>query len=280
MKTFEARRVSQDGASFYIQGWEPDEHKPKALIGLIHGLGEHSGRFAHVGKAMTEAGYILAGFDLRGHGKSDGARGHVAALDVYMQDICEFVQWLSERYPGLPQFLYGHSLGGLLALTYSIRYGAGLKGVIATSSGLHTALQKQKAKVAMVKLLGSILPRLTMQSGLDPAAISRDSAVVQAYLRDPLVHYNTSLGFGKAGLTAIDLCLVRAGEFPVPLLLMHGTADRIAYPSGSEYFAKSVREAGGDVTLKLWDGLYHELHNEPEKEEVFKFTIAWLDGHL
>jgi alpha-beta hydrolase superfamily lysophospholipase len=168
----------------------------------------------------------------------------------------------------------------LLSLAYAIQYGAGLKGVIVTGAGLRSPLQKQKAKIAMVRLLGSLLPTLTMPSGLDAVAISRDPDVVQKYINDPLVHSSTSLGFGKAALTAIDLCFARAGEFPVPLLMVHGTGDTIAYSSGSEDFAKLVAAAGGDVTLKLWNDLYHEVHNEPEKAEVFQFMIEWLDKHV
>lgn len=280
MKTFETKLDGQDRTAFYVQGWEPDDRKPKALIVLVHGLGDHTGRFARVGKVMTEAGYVLAGFDLRGHGKSGGARGHASSLEAFMQDIRQFVQLMKQRYPDLPQFLYGHSLGGLLSLAYAIQYGAGFKGVMVTSAGLRSALQEQKAKVAMVRLLGSILPAMTMPSGLDPATISRDPDVVQAYINDPLVHYSTSLGFGKAALNAIDLCFARAGQFPAPLLIMHGKADKLTYPSGSEEFAKLVDAAGCDVTLKLWDDLYHELHNEPEKMEVFKFMVEWLDKHL
>ncbi len=279
MKTFETKLDGKDSTSFYIQGWEPEDRKPKASIILVHGLGEHTGRFAHVGKVLTEAGYVLAGFDLRGHGKSAGARGHSPSLDAYMQDIHQFFQWTKERYPDLPQFLYGHSLGGLLSLTYAIQYGKGLKGVMVTSPGLRTALQEQRAKVTLVRLLGSLLPGVTVPSGLDPALISRDPEVVQAYVHDPLVHYNTSLGFGKAALSAIELCFTRAREFPVPLLIMHGKCDKIAYPSGSEDFAKLAEAAGCEVTLKLWDDLYHEIHNEPEKAQVFQFMIEWLDEH-
>jgi alpha-beta hydrolase superfamily lysophospholipase len=280
VKAFETTLNGQDGTPFYIRGWEPENGKPKALIALVHGLGEHTGRYVHVGKVMTDAGYAMAGFDLRGHGKSGGPRGHSPSLDAYMQDIHQFVQWMTQRYPGMPQFVYGHSLGGLLSLTYAIQYGAGLKGVLVTGPGLHTALQQQKAKVVMVRLLGSLLPAFTAPSGLDALNISHDTQVVQAYRGDPLVHSSTSLGFGKAAFNAIDLCFGRAAEFPAPLLIIHGTEDKIAYPSGSTEFARRVSAAGGDVTLKLWDGLYHEVHNEPEKSEVFKFMVAWLDRHL
>lgn len=280
MRTFETKLDGQDGTCFYIQGWELDGGKPRALIALIHGLGEHTGRYTHVARVLTEAGYALVGFDLRGHGKSDGPRGHTPSLDAYMQDIRQFFEWLRQRYPDIPCFLYGHSLGGLLTLTYAIQYGAGLKGVMVTSAALRSPLQEQKAKVAMARLLGSLLPTVTLPSGLDSAALSRDPEVVQNYLHDPLVHSSTSLGFGKAGLTAVDLCFARAKEFPAPLLMLHGTGDRIAFYSGSEEFANLVRAAGSDVTLKLWDDLYHEVHNEPEKAEVFRFMIEWLDRHL
>ncbi len=203
MKTFEAKWEDKDGTIFFIQGWEPDNN-PKAFIALVHGLGEHTSRYAHVGKVMTDAGYTLAGFDLRGHGKSGGPRGHASSLDVYMQDIRQFSRLMDERYPDIPHFLYGHSLGGLLSLAYAIQYGSGLNGVMVTAAALRSSLQEQKAKVTMVKLLGSLLPIVTVPSGLDPVTISRDPEVVQAYINDPLVHYNTSLGFGKAALNAID----------------------------------------------------------------------------
>jgi len=279
MKTFESKWDGADGITFYMQGWEP-EGRPKALLALMHGLGEHTGRYAHVGKVMADEGYALIGFDLRGHGKSGGARGHSPSLDAYMQDIKEFLVFLVQRHPEIPHFLYGHSLGGLLYLSYAIQFKPELMGVIVTGAALRSSLQEQKGKIAMVNLLGSLLPAMTIQSGLDPTTISRDPDVVQVYIKDPLVHYRTSLGFGKAALSAIELCFARTRELRLPLLIMHGKADQLTYPSGSEDFARLVREAGGDVTLKLWEGLYHELHNEPEKAEVFAFMAEWLDKHL
>jgi len=280
MRIFEANWQGKDGIKFFIQGWEPQLAKPKAVIALIHGLGEHIGRYAHVGKALTDAGYALMGFDLRGHGKSGGARGHSPSLDAFMQDIRQFFQQVTQRYPETPQFLYGHSLGGLLSLTYALQYSAGLKGVVVTDTALRSSLQEQKGKIAMVNMLGSLLPGLTIPSGLDATTISRDKGVVQKYVNDSLVHDKTSLGLGKSALTAIDFCFAHAKEFPLPLLIMHGSDDKLTYPSGSEDFAKLAREGNADVTLKLWDGLYHEIHNEPEKMEVFQTMVAWLDGHL
>ena len=279
MKTFESKWEGNDGIMFFMQGWEPDT-APKALIALVHGLGEHSGRYAHVGQVMADAGYALAGFDLRGHGKSGGARGHSSSLNAYMHDIRRFLDLMAQRYPKLPCFLYGLSLGGLLSLSYAIQYGADLKGVMVSGAALRSSLQEQKTKIALVKLLGSFLPAVTIHSGLDPTTLSRDSKVVDAYINDPLVHYSASLGFGKSALSAIDLCFARAKEFKIPLLIMHGTADKLTYPSGSEDFARLASEHNKDVTLKLWDGLYHELHNEPEKAEVVRVMVEWVGKRL
>jgi alpha-beta hydrolase superfamily lysophospholipase len=265
--------------TFYIQGWEP-EGKPKAIVCLVHGLGEHTGRYEHVGQALNTAGYALFGFDLRGHGKTGGARGHIPSLEEALLDVQRFLGFQRQNFPDTPIFLYGHSLGGMFVLAYACQNDEGLSGVITTGAALHSPLFEQKAKVRLVKGLGSLLPRLTIPTGLDPATISRDPAVVQKYIDDPLVHDKSSLGLAMASLNGIDLCFAHAREFKPPLLMMHGTEDVLCYPSGSEDFAKLASENNKDVTLKLWDGLHHEIHNEPEQAEVFKFMIEWLDKHL
>jgi alpha-beta hydrolase superfamily lysophospholipase len=278
--TFESKWQGNNRITFYIRGWEPNNKRPRALLALIHGLGEHTGRYIHVGKTLTDAGFALVGFDLRGHGRSGGARGHFPALNAVMQDIRQFFKFLVQRYPDLPHFLYGHSLGGLLSLAYALQYPAGLNGVIVTGAGLRSPLQEQKGKIAMVHVLGSLLPAITVPSGLDATTISRDADVVKKYINDPIVHDKTSLGLGKTAIKAIEFSFAHASEFKPPLLIMHGAADKLTYPSGSEDFAKLASENNKDVTLKLWDGLFHEIHNEPEKAEVFKLMIDWLDKHL
>lgn len=277
MKTFESGFESKDRLKFYVRGWEPDG-SPKAAVMLIHGLGEHMGRYAHVAEALTQAGYALVGFDLRGHGKSAGARGHFPSLDAVMQDLNEFLAFLRSRYPnGLPFFIYGHSLGGLLTLAFTLQAKPDVKGVVVSAPGLRTALQEQKAKIVLAKVLGSIVPAITLPSGLDPKALSHDQKVVDAYVNDPLVHDKASTGFGKAALSAIDFVFANAVKFPVPLLVMYGSEDKLSYPSGGQDFVKLI---SGDVTFKLWDGMYHEIHNEPGKAQVLKFIINWLDAHL
>ncbi len=276
MKTFESNWNDKDGLNFYSKGWEPDD-APKAAVALVHGLGEHVGRFAHMGQAFNQAGYALMGFDLRGHGQSGGPRGHTPSFEAYMQDIDLLLEQVRRRYPGLPVFLYGHSLGGILVLNYGLRRKPDLKGVIATSAGLHTELERQPVKIMLAKVLGGLAPTIAMPSGLSTAALSHDPEVERAYVSDKLVHDKVTLGFGKVMLSANQWALQHASEFPLPLLLMHGTADAIAFPSGSKEFAAAL---GGKARLVLWDNLYHETHNEPEKAEVFKTAIQWMDEQL
>ncbi len=277
MKHFETSWKARDGLDIFAQGWEPTVLVPKAVVCLVHGLGEHSSRYAHVAEAFGKEGFILFGADLRGHGRSGGPRGHISSIEDFMQDIDVLFEQARQRYPGLPLFLYGHSLGGIQVLHYGLTRKPDVKGVIATSSGLHTAIEKQTLKVMIVKMLGSLLPTVTLPSGLESKTISRDEKVVQAYNSDPLVHDKISLGLGKAMIGVTSWTLAHAGEFSLPLLLLHGKADALAFPTSSTEFAAPLKEK---CTLVLWEDAYHELHNEPEKEEVFKTMTLWMDARL
>ncbi len=219
----------------------------------------------------------MAGFDLRGHGKSGGPRGHIPSFEAYMDDIEGFQKQVEDRFTNIPHFLYGHSLGGILALNYVLRRKPDLKGVISTGAGLRTSLEEQTAKVTMARVLGTLIPNVAIPSGLEPATISRSAAVVDAYVNDPLVHDKMTLGFGKIMLSVLSWTFEHAHEVSLPLLVMHGKDDKLGYPRGSEEFASLVK---GDCTLKLWDGLYHEIHNEPEQNEVFAFIVNWMNSQL
>lgn len=276
MKTYESSWTDQQGLKFYSRGWEPDT-APKAVVALVHGHGEHIGRFAHVGEIMTKAGYAVMGFDLRGHGQSGGPRGHTPSIEAFMRDIDLFLEHVHARYPGLPVFLYGHSIGGALVLNYGLRRKPDVNGVIATSPALHTEPEKHPEKVVMAKVLGGLLPTVAISTGLQTSMLSHDPQVEQAYVKDPLVHDKVSLAFGKVMLEANQWALQHASEFALPLLLVHGTDDQIAFPSSSREFAAAL---GNKATLVLWKGLYHETHNELNKAEVLKTTIEWMDEHL
>ncbi|RJP49553.1 MAG: alpha/beta hydrolase [Anaerolineaceae bacterium] len=277
MQHHEMNWKSRDGLDIFAQTWEPTAIQPRAVACLVHGLGEHSSRYAHVAESLTKEGFILFASDLRGHGRSGGPRGHISSIEDIMQDVDVLLGQARSRYPGLPLFLYGHSLGGILVLHYSLTRKPALRGVIATSSGLRTALEDQPVKVFLAKALGALMPRTAIASGLETKYLSHDEKVIQAYISDPLVHDKISLGFGKIMLGVTKWTLDHAGEFPLPLLLMHGKGDGIAFPSGSIEFSAPLKDK---CTLVLWEGGYHELHNEPEKDEVLKTLTLWMDARL
>ncbi|HEX7975428.1 MAG TPA: alpha/beta hydrolase [Anaerolineales bacterium] len=273
MNQFESTLRTADGLPLFIQGWDPQD-EPRAVVCLVHGLGEHSGRYTHLAEPLTRAGYALIALDLRGHGKSGGPRGHTPSFDALLDDIALLLQEAGKRYPDTARFLYGHSLGGLLVLNYVLRRKPMLAGVIATGAGLHSSLEEQTLKVSFAKMMGKVLPTVTLATGLDPKDICRDPRVVAAYQNDPLVHDRSTLAMAKYNFEAMPYALTHASEFHLPLLLMHGTADRLTYLSGSQEFADQVP----GCTLKLWDGLCHEIHNEPEQDQVFAFLLDWLDA--
>ncbi|MBI5586278.1 MAG: lysophospholipase [Deltaproteobacteria bacterium] len=272
MKHFEFGWTTRDAVEIYAQGWEPDT-APRAVICLVHGLGEHSGRYAHVAEALGQAGITTLALDQRGHGKTPGQRGHAPSFETLMDDIDRLIQEADGRYPGLPQFLYGHSMGGSFVLNFVLRRRPVIAGAITTAPALKPAFQPPAWKVAVGKLLSAWWPGLTLANGLDVQAISRDPEIVRRYVDDPLVHDRISARLGtdilRQGLWALE----HAGEFCLPLLLMHGSADRLTSAQASREFA--VR-AGDCCTLKIWEGFFHELHNEPEQEMVLRYVIDWL----
>ena len=276
MKHEEFERKAFDGLKLYFQCWETDM-PPKGVVCLVHGLGEHSGRYTDWAARLNQAGYTCLTYDLRGHGKSEGQRGHISSYDEYFSDTDMLIKEAQQRYKGIPCFLYGHSLGAIIVWIYVLRYKPGLNGVILSALDYRNALEEQKLKVLMAKVLGSVAPKMSIASGLDPQAISRDPQIVSAYVNDPLVHKQITLGFAKSSMEVIIWANQHTSEWNLPVLVMHGELDQLGYVIGSKEFASKVK---GDCTLKIWQGLYHEVHNEPEKEQVFEFLRGWLDTHI
>lgn len=260
-----------DGLTLYGREWRPLD-RVEAVVGLIHGLGEHCGRYAHLAERFGKEEIALIAFDLRGHGRSAGKRGDAPSFEAYMDDLRAFHHQIEERFADTPCFLYGHSMGGLLLLNYLIRQQPRIIGAVSSAAGLHTPLTQQKLKMALVQTLSRWLPQLALPSGLDANAISRDVTVVQRYQTDPLVHSWVTLRMAQATIPAIEFVFQHAEEIRVPLLILHGTADRLTFPSGSEELAGKVPRG----KLVLFQGLAHELHNEPEKEEVFRTVLHWM----
>jgi len=277
MNHFETRWKSDDGLEIFAEGWTPDNSGPRAVICLVHGIGEHIHRYLHVAEAFTREGFSLFGADLRGHGRSEGPKGHFPSIEVVLRDIDLLLAEALKRFPGVPLFLYGHSLGGILVLNYGLKVNPRVRGVISTSPPLHTSLEEQKVKVLAAKAFGSLIPSFTIPNGIDVSALSHDPEVAKLYTRDPLVHNRLSFGFGKIMLGVSKWTLDHSSEFPLPLLLLHGKSDTISYSSSSVEFAAALKN---NCKVVIWENGYHELHNETFREEVFKVMTDWIGNHL
>ena len=276
MKSVELGWKSQDGLDFFARAWEP-EQKPRAVVCLVHGIGEHTGRYEHVARALARAGYAMLGFDQRGHGHSGGPRGHTPSYEALMQDIDLLLAQAAERYPHLPRFLYGHSMGGNETLNYVLRRKPDIAGAIASSPWLRLAFVPPAAKVRAGRLLNGIFPRFSQSTGLDINALSHDPKVAEAYRRDPLVHERITARLYLELYDSGAWALAHAAEFPLPLLLMHGGQDRLTSADASREFA---RIGGSHITLQIWDSDLHEVHNELDREEVFRMMVIWMDARL
>ena len=275
MKQFVWARHSADGVRLHTQTWEPTS-TPRAAITLVHGFGEHCGRYRHMAEAFTGAGFALLTGDHRGHGKSGGLRGHTPSYEHIMDDVDGMVVAAAQRFPGMPQFIYGHSMGGNFTLNYVLRRRPQLAGVVVTGPWLRLAFAPPRWQVVVGRVMDRLYPALIQDTGLNTEGLSRDPAVGTAYRADPLVHSNMSARLYTSIDTAGSWALAHASEFTLPLLLMHGSDDSITSAPASREFAGRAP----NCTFKQWEGLRHEIHNEPEQAEVFATTIAWLNGHM
>lgn len=277
MRHITGQTDTEDGRRIVTQTWLP-EGEPRAILAFSHGVGEHCRRYDHVGEALAEAGYALHMGDLRGHGESPGARGHVMSFDEYRADFAAIVQSAWRAAPQAPYFIGGHSLGGLIALSAALDRPLGGRGIVVTGPALGLAFDPPVWKVTLARLLAVIAPAARFSTGLDTQALSRDPAVVQAYESDPLVHGDiTARGYVET-MNAQREAVANAARLQMPLLVMHGSADRLTSVEASRAF---VEQAGtADKTLKVYEGFYHELFNEVEAGQVLADLVAWLDAHV
>ena len=263
--------------AIFTQQWLPDD-PPRAVILLAHGIGEHSGRYAHVAAYLTAHGYALYALDHRGHGQSGGERVSVADFDEFTADLRTYFEQVRAEYPSLPVFLYGHSMGSIIGLLFAERYQDDLAGLITTGTtfkplGIHPA-----AASALLKPVMALMPRARLIK-LEPRGVSRDPAVVAAYERDPLVyHGRMPFNILSALVQAIYRCIDGLPQLRLPYLVMHGGADVLAHVSAVDVIR--ARCAMPDLTIKVYEGLHHEIHNEPEQEQVFRDVVGWMDQRV
>lgn len=277
MRQTESTFIAFDGLTIFHRAWLPDG-EPKAVVLLFHGLGEHSGRYGHVAAALVERGYAVHAPDHRGHGRSEGKRVFVRDYDEFQRDLLQFRRIVEQEHPRLPLFVLGHSMGGNLAMGHVLDHQDGVRGLALSGAALAVTPDVSPALQKVAGVLAKVAPGLRPQ-GLDAGAVSRDPAVVQAYLSDPLVYSGkVSAGLAGALFGAIDRFPVRFRELRLPLLIMHGTADRLVPVSGSRALEAGATNA--TVTTHYYEGLFHEILNEPEQQQVIGDLLVWLDGVL
>ena len=268
--------TASDGVQLFEQSWF-SKTEPKAIVVIIHGYAEHSTRYAHVAEYFASSGFAVHTFDLRGHGKSDGKNTHVNSFDEYLTDVDTFLSRVRDSHPGKKIFLLGHSMGGAIASLYVITRQPDLAGLLLSGAAVKISDDISPFLIKISGIIAGILPKLPTIK-LDGTAISRDPQIVEKYDNDPLVYRGGIPARSGAEINRSTIQIQEKMEaIKLPLLVMHGTADRLADPEGSKQLY--TRASSEDKTLKLYEGLYHEILNEPEKENVMADIVAWLDNH-
>lgn len=271
-----------DGLDLHCRSWAPNG--PCGVIVIVHGLAEHGGRFRETAEYFAQQGWAVFAGDLRGHGLSPdtpgGGRVHVRRFDEYFMDVEAFTDVARQSHEGLPVFLLGHSMGGLITISYLLENPADLSGGIVSSPalGTHPDFRPSFVLRLLVGLLSRLTPRALFASDLDADAISRDPAIVRGYLEDRLVSKKVSARWYSETLKAMKRAHERAGALRIPILLMQSGADRLVDPAATARWAAAAPP--GQVEQVEWEGFYHEMFNEPEKEQVRSKALAWLRRNL
>lgn len=264
-----------DGTTLHLRWTVAPNAKGTVLV--VHGIGEHGGRYKNVEDALVPAGWNVFTYDHRGHGRSTGRRTHVDRFDVYADDLQRVFDDVQSLAGKGKIFVWGHSMGGLITTIWAGLRRPAVWGAILVAPPYRIAVPVPKAKILAAKILSNIVPTLALANEVDPSWLARDPAVGRAYATDALVERKATVRWGAEFLAAIDRVNARASEVQVPYLLLHGTGDKITSSEGSKAF--HAKTASSDKTLTIYDGFFHELHNEPEGERarVFADVIAWLD---
>jgi alpha-beta hydrolase superfamily lysophospholipase len=260
------RRIAPDGP-------------PRGAVVVSHGYAEYCGRYQGFAEHLASRGIVAVGIDHRGHGTSGGPRGHCRDFDEYVADLRTAVGLVESWVPGVPRILFGHSMGGLIAFLYLLRHGDTVRAGALSAPAFAVPPQGPRWQLALVRVLGRILPRVAFTTALDQDALSRDPAVGRAYVADPLVHRRATAGFAGAFGRAQERALAEAPSLTVPLLILQGDADRVVEPAGAGAIAARLR---GPHELVMLPGYYHELLNEPvsSREKVLELLDDWFDRWL
>ena len=268
--------TANDGTQLFTQRWLPDA--PRGALVIAHGYAEHSGRYADFAQFLVQHDFAVYALDHRGHGRSSGERANVKVFRAFVDDLSRFLEFVRERHPQPPRFLLGHSMGGIVAAQLALERPHLVEGLILSAPFFQNAVKVPPPLLAVSGVVSRFLPSWPTLK-IDTDLLSRDQAVVEAYEADPLVYTGgTKARLGTEMLAAGNYVIERADSVTCPLLMLLGTADGIADPAGGKRFFD--RASSEDKTSKLYEGFYHELLNEPKKEEVYRDVLEWLHLHL
>ena len=263
--------IGKGGTEIFFQSWLVE--KPRGVLVIAHGVGEHSGRYGNIINELTGSGISIYALDHRGHGKSGGKRGHVDSFMDFVYDLKLFIDLIREENRSITLVLLGHSMGGAIACRYALTYSDDLDALILSSPGLIFGGDAPAWKKKMAVVLSKYLSSITMATGLATGDLSHDRSVVEAYKNDPLVHDQMSprlfTEFTKNGVE----CLERAAEISMPLLVFHGKNDKIVDYRGSEQLFAKVSSPNKE--MHIYEGLFHETMNETDKKKVLKMAAQW-----
>ena len=260
--------------TFFGQCWEAKN--TKAVVVLAHGMGEYSGRYLHVANKLNEHDFSVVAFDHFGHGKTTGKRGHNPSFEAVLESVALTIEKAKAFFPNTPVFLYGHSMGGNAVINYVLKKTTHLQGIIATSPFLKLAFEPPKIKLALGKLLQKIAPSVTLGNEINPNDISREKIEVDRYINDPLIHSKISPNFSLTFIDSGKWAIENASQLTIPILVLHGTGDKIIDYRGTQKFAENAKRA----TLKLYENGYHELQNDLCRNEMLVDVVNWISSQL
>jgi len=273
MKHIEGKFKGYRNLDLYYQCWLPS-NEPRVILLVVHGLAEHSGRHINIVNHFVPKDYAVYGFDQRGHGKSQGQRGYVERFSHFVKDLKTFQGIVRSKHRDAKIFIVGHSVGGTIATAYAVHYQDEFDGLMLSGATLKVGASVSSGLIIVARILSLLLPKMGLDV-IDASAISQDKTIVDAYVDDPLVYQGKIRArMGAELIKTIQKLPYQIPEINLPILIMHGTADRLSDPEGSQMLYE--RLSSKDKTLKLYEGFYHEIFNEPGRKQVFADMEAWL----
>jgi alpha-beta hydrolase superfamily lysophospholipase len=271
----ENRFQNADDQRIFYREWLPEAGEIRGIVFILHGINEHSGRYRHVAAALTDGGLACYGIDHRGHGKSDGLRGFIPDLQPAVDDVEQLYRLVRAERPQLPPLIFAHSMGSLIGLGFVLRQPEGLRGIALSSVAIHGERTAPAWLVSLLLLAARFIPKLRLSPRRPDSVLTRDAGKLREWRDDPLVEKRMwRIGTSAALVYMARHICASAQAIKLPLLAMHGGADKLTPASGAHFLAENA--ASSDITVKIYRGLRHELVNEIEREEIIATLRDWL----